>query len=49
MPALLPGVLAARDLRQLARVRFDPFAPRVARPDGNRIVALTLAALRRRY
>ena len=49
LPALLPAVLAERALDQLVRARFDPFAPELARPDGTKALALTLAALRRRY
>jgi phytoene synthase len=49
LPALLPAVLAERALDQLIRARFDPFAPELARPDGTKALALTLAALRRRY
>ena len=49
MPALLPAVLAARSLARLARAGHDVLAPSLARPDGGKIFALTLAALRGRY
>lgn len=49
LPALLPAVLAAADLRRLGRAGFDPFAPALARPDQWRSWRLTAAALRGRY
>jgi len=49
LPALLPAVLAERRLDRLARAGFDPLAPQLARSDGRKALALTLAALRRRY
>ncbi|HUZ71683.1 MAG TPA: squalene/phytoene synthase family protein [Stellaceae bacterium] len=49
VPALLPAVLAARGLDRLARAGGNPFAPRLTRPDGGKIAALALAALRGRY
>jgi NADH dehydrogenase [ubiquinone] 1 alpha subcomplex assembly factor 6 len=48
LPALLPAVLARADLARLARSGFDPFDPRLARPDPLRSWRLTLAMLRRR-
>jgi NADH dehydrogenase [ubiquinone] 1 alpha subcomplex assembly factor 6 len=47
-PALLPAVLARADLARLARAGFDPFDPRLARPDALRSWRLALAMLRRR-
>jgi NADH dehydrogenase [ubiquinone] 1 alpha subcomplex assembly factor 6 len=49
LPALLPAVLARADLARLARAGYDPFAPRVARPDPWRSWRLALASLRGRY
>jgi phytoene synthase len=49
VPALLPVVLAARYLGRLAQAGNDPFAPRLAQPDGGKIWRLSLAALRGRY
>jgi len=48
LPALLPAVLAAADLKRLARAGYDPFAPRLARPDPWRSWRLTLAAFKSR-
>ena len=49
LPGLLPAVLASRALDRLVRARFDPFAAGIVRPDGRKALALTLAAVRRRY
>ena len=49
LPALLPAVLAGADLARLRRARYDPFAPRVARPDPWRSWRLTAVAMRGRY
>ena len=49
LPGLLPGVLAGRALRRLARAGHDPFAPGFAAPDGGAALGLMLAMLRRRY
>jgi NADH dehydrogenase [ubiquinone] 1 alpha subcomplex assembly factor 6 len=48
LAALLPAVLARADLARLARTGFDPFEPRLARPDPLRSWRLAVAALRRR-
>jgi phytoene synthase len=48
LPALLPGTLAAADLRRLARAGYDPFRSIMARADAWRGWRLTMAALRRR-
>jgi NADH dehydrogenase [ubiquinone] 1 alpha subcomplex assembly factor 6 len=48
LPALLPASLARADLARLRRAGFDPFAPRLARPDALRGLRLALAVLRRR-
>jgi NADH dehydrogenase [ubiquinone] 1 alpha subcomplex assembly factor 6 len=48
LPALLPAVLARADLARLRRARFNPFDPRLARPDPLRSWRLALAMLRRR-
>lgn len=47
LPALLPAVLAAADLKRLARAGYDPFAARVVRADPWRPWRLTLAAFKR--
>ena len=47
LPALLPAVLAAADLKRLARAGYDPFAPRVVRADPWRPWRLTLASFKR--
>ena len=47
LPALLPAVLAAADLKRLARAGYDPFAPRVVRTDPWRPWRLTLASFKR--
>lgn len=46
LSALLVGRLADRHLAALAKVRWDPFDPRLTRPDGLTGAALTLAAWR---
>lgn len=47
--ALLPGVIAERWLRRLARAGYDPFAGSLARPDAMQSLRLALAARRGRY
>jgi phytoene synthase len=49
LPALLPGVIAAHWLRQLQRVHYDVFDPRLKRPDTGRSWRLALAAISGRY
>jgi len=49
LPALLPAILAAADLRRLRRARYQVFDPALARPDPLRSWRLTAAALARRY
>ena len=49
LPALLPGVLAAADLRRLRRAGHDVFAPSLQRPDPLRSWRLAWAMLRGRY
>jgi NADH dehydrogenase [ubiquinone] 1 alpha subcomplex assembly factor 6 len=49
LPAMLPAVLANADLARLKRADYDPFAPRMARPDARRSWRLALAAFRGRY
>lgn len=49
MPALLPAVMAERRLRRLARLGYDPFDPRGARPDTLQSLRLSWMGLRRRY
>jgi NADH dehydrogenase [ubiquinone] 1 alpha subcomplex assembly factor 6 len=49
MPALLPAVVADRSLARLAKVRYDPFAPDLARPDPLQSWRLAVAAFRRRF
>jgi NADH dehydrogenase [ubiquinone] 1 alpha subcomplex assembly factor 6 len=46
--ALLPAALARADLARLTRARFDPFDPRIARPDPLRSWRLAIAMLRGR-
>jgi NADH dehydrogenase [ubiquinone] 1 alpha subcomplex assembly factor 6 len=47
--ALLPATLAQFHLRRLARARYDPFDPRLARPDTLAVWRLAHAALTGRY
>jgi phytoene synthase len=49
LPALLPAVLAAADLRRLWRAGFDPFAPSIARADPWRAWRLAIATAAGRY
>jgi phytoene synthase len=49
LPALAPGVIAARTLKRLAGADYDPFASTLARPDGSLSLRLTWAAWRGRY
>jgi NADH dehydrogenase [ubiquinone] 1 alpha subcomplex assembly factor 6 len=44
-PALLPAVLAAADLKRLARASYDPLAARLARADPWRVWRLMLSRL----
>lgn len=49
-PALLPAVLAERDLRALERHGHDPFHPRLTRPGGTvQVLTLWLHAVRGLY
>jgi phytoene synthase len=49
LPALLPGLLAARALARLAAAGHDPFAARLGRPDGSLSLRLTWAAWRGQF
>jgi phytoene synthase len=49
LAALLPTVVASRILDRLARARYDPFDPALARADPMQSWRLALAALRRRF
>jgi NADH dehydrogenase [ubiquinone] 1 alpha subcomplex assembly factor 6 len=49
LAALLPTVVAARVLNQMARTRHDPFDPALARADPLQSWRLAFAALRRRF
>lgn len=49
MPALLPGRIAERALRRIARVRHDVFDPRLAAPSPWQGLGLAWAALSGRY
>lgn len=49
VPALLPLTLADRYLKQLAKVGYDPFDPRVQRPLANPALHLGLNAARGRF
>ena len=49
VPALLPGRLAQVHLHRLAAVRYEPFSPALAVPDGLASWRLALAAMMGRY
>jgi NADH dehydrogenase [ubiquinone] 1 alpha subcomplex assembly factor 6 len=49
LPALLPAVIANRWLRRLNRAGYDPFAPRLMRPDPLQSWRLAAAAFRKRF
>ena len=49
LPALLPAVIAERELSRLAAVDYDPFEPALGRPDGGLSLRLAWAAWRGRY
>jgi phytoene synthase len=48
LAALLPGVLAARHLRDLRKAGYDPFHPNLRQPRPGRLAALLWAYLRGR-
>jgi phytoene synthase len=49
LPALLPAVLAGQALATLRKVGYDPFDPRLAAQNPNRVFRLAWAKLRGRY
>jgi phytoene synthase len=49
VPALLPAVIAERELARLAAADYDPFQPALGRPDGGLSLRLAWAAWRGRY
>jgi phytoene synthase len=48
LPALLPAIVAARSLRRLKRVGYDPFDPTLAAPDPTQSWRLAISSFRNR-
>lgn len=49
VPALLPALVAERNLKRLRQAGYDPYSPEIARPDGSFGLRLALAAWRGTY